>query len=101
MRGPSGVLPTEQAGGIDTIGTPRRHIRKGVPLVVSGGVDAALCPWGWVPQLSTGLMSTESDPARAFLPFGTDARGYVTGGGGAILIVEEASHARERGAEHI
>jgi act minimal PKS chain-length factor (CLF/KS beta) len=101
MRGPSGVLLTEQAGGIDTIGQARRHIRKGVPLVVSGGVDAALCPWGWVPQLSTGLMSTESDPARAFLPFGSDARGYVTGEGGAILIVEEASHARERGAEHI
>ncbi|MEC4017638.1 ketosynthase chain-length factor [Streptomyces sp. H27-D2] len=101
MRGPSGVLLTEQAGGIDAVGHARRHIRKGVPLVVSGGVDAALCPWGWVPQIASGLMSTESDPDRAFLPFGTGASGYVPGEGGAILVVEDADSARQRGATQI
>ncbi|MCC3653782.1 ketosynthase chain-length factor [Streptomyces sp. S07_1.15] len=101
MRGPSGVLLTEQAGGIDALGQARRHIRKGVPLVVSGGVDAALCPWGWVPQIASGLMSTELDPARAYLPFAAAARGYVPGEGGAILVTEDAESARERGAPRI
>jgi act minimal PKS chain-length factor (CLF/KS beta) len=101
MRGPSGVLLTEQAGGIDSIGHARRHVRKGVPVVVAGGVDAALCPWGWVPQIASGLMSTESDPARAYLPFSPEASGYVPGEGGAILIVEDAESARERGAERV
>ncbi|MGW1196794.1 ketosynthase chain-length factor [Streptomyces sp. NPDC002536] len=101
MRGPSGVLLTEQAGGIDAIGHARRHVRGGVPLVVTGGVDAALCPWGWVPQIASGLMSTVDDPARAFQPFGEQASGYVPGEGGAILVVEDAGSARERGAAQI
>jgi act minimal PKS chain-length factor (CLF/KS beta) len=101
MRGPSGVLLTEQAGGIDAIGHARRHVRKGFPVVVSGGVDAGICPWGWVPQLASGLMSTEDDPARAYLPFSADANGYVPGEGGAILIAEDLESARGRAAEHI
>ncbi|WP_354643027.1 ketosynthase chain-length factor [Kitasatospora camelliae] len=98
MRGPSGVLLSEQAGGIDSIGHARRHVRKGIPVVVSGGVDAAVCPWGWVPQIASGLLSTEDDPTRAFLPFSAEAGGYVPGEGGAILIAEDAEYARSRGA---
>lgn len=101
MRGPGGVLVTEQAGGIDTIGHGRRHVRKGTPLVLTGGVDAALCPWGWVPQIATGLLSKVSDPERAFLPFSADANGYVPGEGGAILILEDAEAAARRGARQI
>ncbi|MCX4884526.1 ketosynthase chain-length factor [Streptomyces sp. NBC_00847] len=101
LRGPSGVLLTEQAGGIDAIGQARRHVRRGFQAVVSGGVDAGICPWGWVPQLASGLMSTEPDPARAFLPFSTEASGYVPGEGGAILVAEDLAAARERGAAHV
>ncbi|MEU0663670.1 ketosynthase chain-length factor [Streptomyces lavendulocolor] len=101
LRGPSGVLLTEQAGGIDAIGQARRHVRKGFPAVISGGVDAAICPWGWVPQIASGLMSTVDDPERAYLPFAADASGYVPGEGGAILIVEDERSARERGAGQV
>ena len=101
MRGPSGVLVSEQAGGIDSLGLARRHIRKGFALCVSGGVDGAICPWGWVPQIATGLLSTVDDPARAFLPFSARASGYVPGEGGAILVVEDAQSARARGAERV
>uniref|UniRef100_A0AAU3GUK5 Ketosynthase chain-length factor n=1 Tax=Streptomyces sp. NBC_01401 TaxID=2903854 RepID=A0AAU3GUK5_9ACTN len=98
LRGPSGVLLTEQAGGVDALGHARRHIRKGFPAVISGGIDAAICPWGWVPQIASGLMSTVDDPARAYLPFSEDAGGYVPGEGGAILLVEDAESAGARGA---
>ncbi|MFF2625156.1 ketosynthase chain-length factor [Kitasatospora griseola] len=98
LRGPSGVLVTEQAGGIDALGHARRHIRRGTPVVVSGGVDGALCPWGWVPQIATGLLSTAADPDRAYLPFASDAGGYVPGEGGAILVLEDDEQARARGA---
>ncbi|OKJ09242.1 ketosynthase chain-length factor [Kitasatospora sp. CB01950] len=98
LRGPSGVLVTEQAGGIDALGHARRHIRRGTPVVVSGGVDGALCPWGWVPQIATGLLSTTTDPERAYLPFASDAGGYVPGEGGAILVLEDDEQARARGA---
>ncbi|MBB1242215.1 ketosynthase chain-length factor [Streptomyces durbertensis] len=101
LRGPSGVLLTEQAGGIDSIGQARRHVRKGFPVVVTGGVDAPLAPWGWVPQIASGLMSEVDDPTRAFLPFSDHASGYVPGEGGAILIAEELSTARSRGVDRL
>jgi act minimal PKS chain-length factor (CLF/KS beta) len=100
MRGPSGVLVSEQAGGLDALGQARRHIRKGTPFVVTGGVDGALSPWGWVAYLAGGRLSTRTDPARAYLPFDTDANGWVPGEGGAIIVVEEAQAAAARGAGH-
>ncbi|MGW0335774.1 ketosynthase chain-length factor [Streptomyces sp. NPDC003011] len=98
MKGPSGVVVSDQAGGLDAVAQARRQIRKGTRLVVSGGVDASLCPWGWVAQLAGGRLSTSEDPARAYLPFDRDACGHVPGEGGAILILEAAESARERGA---
>ncbi|MFD6421247.1 ketosynthase chain-length factor [Streptomyces sp. NPDC060198] len=98
MKGPSGVVVGDQAGGLDAVAQARRQIRKGTRLVVSGGIDASLCPWGWVAQLASGRLSTSEEPSRAYLPFDPDARGHVPGEGGAILILEDAEAARERGA---
>ncbi|MEW2131067.1 ketosynthase chain-length factor [Streptomyces sp. NPDC005435] len=98
MKGPSGVVVGDQAGGIDALAQARRQIRRGTRLVVSGAVDASLCPWGWVAQLAGGALSTGEDPARAYLPFDRQARGHVPGEGGALLVLEEAAAARARGA---
>ncbi|WP_327430282.1 MULTISPECIES: ketosynthase chain-length factor [unclassified Streptomyces] len=98
MRGPSGVLVTDQAGGLDALGHARRHIRKGTGVVISGGVDASLSPWGLVSQLTTGRLTATADPERAYAPFDASADGYLPGEGGAILVLERESAARERGA---
>ncbi|MFH8617106.1 ketosynthase chain-length factor [Streptomyces sp. NPDC017979] len=98
MRGPSGVVVSDQAGGLDALAQSRRQIRKGTQLVVSGGVDGSLCPWGWVAQMAGERMSTSEDPERAYLPFDARARGHVPGEGGAHLVVEDVAAARERGA---
>ncbi|WP_406397666.1 ketosynthase chain-length factor [Streptomyces sp. NBC_00879] len=97
IKGPSGVVVSDQAGGLDAVAHARRQIRKGTSLVVSGAVDASLCPWGWVAQLAGGKLSTSDEPTRAYLPFDRDARGYVPGEGGAILILEDAESAGARG----
>jgi act minimal PKS chain-length factor (CLF/KS beta) len=52
-------------------------------------------------QVKSGLLSTRDDASRAYLPFDTDACGYVPGEGGAILVVEDAKAAQERGAPRI
>jgi act minimal PKS chain-length factor (CLF/KS beta) len=97
-RGPCGTVVTEQAGGLDAVGQARRQVQRGgVPMVITGGVDGGLSPWGWVAQVSTGLLSTSGDPARAYLPFDESASGYVPGEGGAILVLEDASSAARRG----
>ncbi|MDT0390353.1 ketosynthase chain-length factor [Streptomyces sp. DSM 41921] len=97
MRGPCGVICGEQAGGLDALGQSRRLLDTGSRLVLSGGTDASLCPYGLVAQMSTGRLSTEDDPARAYLPFDAAASGFVPGEGGAILVVEGAESARARG----
>jgi act minimal PKS chain-length factor (CLF/KS beta) len=90
----------EQAGGLDAIGHARRTVRRGTPLVVTGGVDSALDPWGWVSQLSSGRVSRTPDPQRAYLPFDEGACGYLPGEGGAILVLESAQGAQRRGRSH-
>ncbi len=98
MRGPCSVVCTEQAGGLDAIAQGRRMLRDGARIVVVGGTDASLCPYGLVAQLSQGRLSTVRDPERAYLPFDVDACGHVPGEGGATLILETAESMASRGA---
>jgi len=101
LRGPGSALVAEQAGGLDAVGHARRLVRAGTPVVVSGGVDSALDPWGWAAQLAGGRLSTATDPARAYLPFDAGAGGYVPGEGGAILELEDAGTALSRGVQRV
>ncbi|NDL56872.1 ketosynthase chain-length factor [Phytoactinopolyspora mesophila] len=96
LRGPSGVLVADQAGGLDAIAQARRLVRRGCRISIAGGVDGSICPWGWVAQLAGGRMSTVADPAQAYRPFAADASGHVPGEGGALLVVEDAESARRR-----
>jgi act minimal PKS chain-length factor (CLF/KS beta) len=101
MKGPSGVVVTDQAGGLDAVAQARRQLRKGSKLIVSGGVDGSICPWGWVAQLAGDRLSTGDDPDTAYLPFDARAAGHVPAEGGAILILEDPDAAKERGAAQV
>jgi act minimal PKS chain-length factor (CLF/KS beta) len=97
MRGPCGVLCCEQAGGLDAVGQSRRLLRRDARLVVTGGTDASLCPYGVTAQLSSEGLSSVDDPLRAYLPFSAEASGFLPGEGGAILIAERPDAFAERG----
>ncbi|MET8181216.1 ketosynthase chain-length factor [Streptomyces sp. NPDC005336] len=101
LRGPCGLIATEQAGGLDAIGHARRQLRRGARLAVTGGTDAPLSPACMVAQMATGLLSRSPDPTAAYLPFDDRAAGYVPGEGGAIMIMERGEDAARRGAERI
>ncbi|MEV7325329.1 ketosynthase chain-length factor [Streptomyces sp. NPDC093970] len=98
MKGPSGVVVSDQAGGLEALAHARRQIRKGTKLIVSGAIDASICPWGWVAQLASDRLSTSEEPERSYLPFDPAAAGHVAGEGGAILILEDGETAVRRGA---
>jgi minimal PKS chain-length factor (CLF/KS beta) len=98
MRGPCGVLCAEQAGALDALAQARRLLRTGTRVVVSGGTDASLCPYGVIAQISTGRLSPAAETGLGYLPFDTRAAGYLPGEGGAMLIVERADSAAGRGA---
>ncbi|MEV0247547.1 ketosynthase chain-length factor [Nocardia sp. NPDC050712] len=98
LRGPGGVLVAEDAGGLEAVAQGRRLVGRGTPVVVCGGVDGIVCPWGWAGHLARGQLSDAVDPGAAYLPFDARAGGYVPGEGGALLILEDADHAARRGA---
>ncbi len=101
MKGPSGVVISEGAGGLEALAHSRRTIRRGVETAVSGGVEAPIGPYALTCQLGTGYLSTESDPDAAYRPFDARANGYVPGEGGAILLVESLQSAQQRNAPQI
>ncbi|MBP2702957.1 ketosynthase chain-length factor [Microbispora sp. RL4-1S] len=98
LRGPVGVMVTEQAGGLDAIAHARRKVAGGARMMVTGGMDASLCPYGMAAQLRSGRLSRGTDPATAYLPFDRRAQGHVPGEGGALLTLEDGEAARARGA---
>jgi act minimal PKS chain-length factor (CLF/KS beta) len=101
LRGTCKVVVAEQAGGLDALGQARREVRAGMDLMITGGLDSALCPWGLVAQIPNGRLSTMPDAARAYVPFDADASGYLPGEGGAVLVVEPAERAEARGCPRV
>ncbi|WP_328843078.1 ketosynthase chain-length factor [Streptomyces sp. NBC_00258] len=101
LRGPSGVLVADEAGGLDALAQARRLLRRDLNAVVTGAVDGSLCPWGWIAQTAAGHLSTAEDPALAYRPFDEEAAGFVPGEGGAILVMEDEAAARMRGAPQV
>ncbi|GAA1991524.1 beta-ketoacyl synthase N-terminal-like domain-containing protein [Kitasatospora viridis] len=101
LKGHSGVLCSESAGGLDSLAQAARSIRRGSAVVLAGGTESPLSPYALACQLRSGRLSERTDPDRAYRPFDEDADGHVPGEGGAVLVVEELQHALDRGAPHI
>ncbi|MET8870905.1 beta-ketoacyl synthase N-terminal-like domain-containing protein [Nocardia sp. NPDC004604] len=101
MKGPSSVLVSEAAGGLDSLGYAARAIRRGTDVVLAGGTEAPLGPYALTCLQRSGWLSRQKDPARGYLPFDVAAAGYVPGEGGAIFVVEEEQHALRRGAPYV
>jgi act minimal PKS chain-length factor (CLF/KS beta) len=96
-RGPCGVVVSEQASALDALAQARRVLRGGARVVLSGGTEAPLSPYAMVCQITNGKLSTSDDPTRTYLPFDAAANGNVPGEGGAIVVLETAESAGERG----
>jgi 3-oxoacyl-(acyl-carrier-protein) synthase len=97
FRGPCAVLSSESAGGLDAIALSRRAIKRGNPVQLCGGTEAPISPYALVSQIQSGWLSQSEDAATAYLPFSAAAAGYVPSEGGAVLVLEESTHAAERG----
>ncbi|WP_039739816.1 beta-ketoacyl synthase N-terminal-like domain-containing protein, partial [Saccharomonospora halophila] len=96
MRGPCAVVSSESAGGLDAVAHSRRAVRRGCRVQVCGATEAPVTPYALTCQLRSGLL-TERDSATAVRPFARDASGHVPGEGGAVVVLEDAGHARQRG----
>ncbi|AEH08034.1 MULTISPECIES: beta-ketoacyl synthase N-terminal-like domain-containing protein [Protofrankia] len=98
IKGPSGVVVSDDAGGLDSLAQARRTIRRGTPVVLAGGAEAGLTPYALTCQTTSGRLSTSREPRGGYKPFDRDAGGHVPAEGGATLVVEDPASAAARGA---
>ena len=98
FKGPCGVVADDEPGGMNALAHARRNIRRGTDALVVGATEAPLAPYSLVLQLGYAALSRATEPSRAYLPFTSAASGFVPAEGGAMLVVEDAEAARERGA---
>ncbi len=99
--GPSFSTVSACASSADSIGVALDMIRNGRARVMfAGGSEAAILPICFAGfDQAHALCSTSNDhPERASRPFDRDRSGFVLAEGAAVLVLEEESFARERGA---
>jgi len=88
------------ASGAHAIGEGYRHIIEGrADLVVAGGTEAVLTPLVVLGFHAMGALTGEQDPNKAVRPFDAKRSGTLLGEGAGVLILEEMSRAKARGAK--
>jgi 3-oxoacyl-[acyl-carrier-protein] synthase II len=100
LGGPNRTVTTACASATQAIGTAFRSVRHGeADVMVAGGTDSMINPVGLVFFVLLGAASTwEGDPALACRPYDRRRSGLVMGEGAGVVVLEELSHALERGA---
>ncbi|GAA0385638.1 beta-ketoacyl-[acyl-carrier-protein] synthase family protein [Micromonospora gifhornensis] len=100
LHGPAQVISTGCTSGIDAIGYAHQLITDGeADIVLAGAADSPISPVTVASFDAIGATSPDNeDPAHASRPFDADRHGFVLAEGAAVLVLEEAGHARRRGA---
>lgn len=101
-EGPSNTIMGAEAGALQSIGESTRVIERGdAEVCFSGGAESRVNPMGVMRMLLAGRLAetdaTVTDGSSVVRPYDASSGG-VLGEAGGMLIVEEASHARARGA---
>jgi 3-oxoacyl-[acyl-carrier-protein] synthase II len=100
-KGPNLSIVTACATGAHSIGEAWHTIRREeADVMIAGGVEAVVSPLAIGGFNSMRALTTRNgEPEKASRPFDKDRDGFVMGEGGAVLILEELDHARQRGAK--
>jgi 3-oxoacyl-[acyl-carrier-protein] synthase II len=100
FRGVGTTNSNSCASGTVAVGEALRYIRDNMAdVVVAGAAEAPMSPlsFGAFDMIKT-MSRHEGDPSVACRPFDLHRDGFVMGEGGASLVIEEYTHARNRGA---
>ena len=100
LRGPNLATVTACASGTHAIGLSARLIACGdAEVMLCGGAEKASTPLG-IGGFSSmkALSSRNQEPEKASRPWDTGRDGFVLGDGAGVLVLEELTHARARGA---
>jgi 3-oxoacyl-[acyl-carrier-protein] synthase II len=101
LKGPNFSTSSACASANHAIGMAFRIIQYDqADLIITGGSEAAITYLSVGGFAAMKALSTRNDaPERASRPFDKQRDGFVMGEGAGIIILEELSHARARGAK--
>ncbi len=99
-RGPVRTVSTGCTSGLDAVGYAFHAIEEDdADIIVAGAADSPISPITVACFDAIRATSPNNDdPEHASRPFDARRDGFVMGEGGAVLVLEEAEHARRRGA---
>jgi 3-oxoacyl-[acyl-carrier-protein] synthase II len=100
-KGPNTSVVTACATGNHNIGDAWRLIQRGeADAIIAGGVEATITPLAVSGFNAMKALSTRNqEPEKASRPFDKNRDGFVMGEGAGIVILEELTHALDRGAK--
>lgn len=95
--GPNRAPATACAAGTHAIADAVGDIQAGrADVVIAGGAEGAVSPMGVGAFEAMRALSGHDDPTATPRPFDADRDGFVIGEGSGIMVLEAASHARDR-----
>ncbi len=98
-RGSCIDIVTACATSTHSIGEAYRAIIHGyADAVIAGGADRCTIPIGIAGFANAKALTRAEDPKRASLPFNANRGGFVMADGAGVMVLEEYSHAKARGA---
>lgn len=99
-KGPNYATVSACATSAHAIGDAFRTIQYGdADVMITGGAEATVTPMAVGGFANMKALSERNDsPETASRPFDLTRDGFVIGEGGAVLILEELEHAKNRGA---
>lgn len=101
IRGPSSSVAAACASGNYAFAQAKQWLQMGLGEVcIAGAADLFVTPMAMACFGNLRALSRRNDaPTEASRPFDSDRDGFVMGEGGAVFVLETASHARKRGAK--
>jgi 3-oxoacyl-[acyl-carrier-protein] synthase II len=100
-KGPNTSIVTACAASSHAVGEAYKLIREGVSdAMITGGSESVITPLAVAGFCAMRALSTRNDePEKASRPFELNRDGFVMGEGAGILILEELTHALDRGVD--